>query len=155
MLLWDKENVMSAERNKQVIECIYSAMAEGDRSVFAASVHPDYVWRFPGHCSWSRRFEGQEAIHRDLLRPLFGLFATDYTARAINLVAEGEMVVAEVRGDVMLKSGERYDNHYCFIFHFRDGKIVEVVEYCDTDLEERVLGNYDAVLAAHRANGSH
>jgi ketosteroid isomerase-like protein len=155
MLLWDKENVMSAERNKQVIERIYAAMAQGDRGVFAASVHPDYVWRFPGHCSWSRRFDGQEAIYRDLLRPLFGLFATDYTARAINLVAEGETVVAEVRGDVMLKSGERYDNHYCFIFHFRDDRIAEVVEYCDTDLEERVLGNYDAVLAAHQANGQH
>jgi ketosteroid isomerase-like protein len=51
----------------------------------------------------------------------------------------------------MLKSGERYDNHYCFIFHFRDGKIAEVVEYCDTDLEERVLGNYDAVRAANQA----
>jgi ketosteroid isomerase-like protein len=155
MVLRDKENVMSAERNKQVIERIYAAMAHGDRSVFAASVHSDYVWRFPGHCSWSRRFDGQEAIHRDLLRPLFGLFATDYTAQAINLVAEGEMVVAEVRGDVMLKSGERYDNHYCFVFHFRDGKIAEVVEYCDTDLEERVLGNYDMVLAGHRASGQH
>ena len=146
---------MSAEGNKQVIERIYAAMAQGDRSVFAASVHPDYVWRFPGHCSWSRRFDGQEAIHRDLLRPLFDLFATDYTAHAINLVAEGEMVVAEVRGDVMLKSGQRYGNHYCFIFHFRDGKIAEVVEYCDTDLEERVLGNYDAVLTAHRAGRQH
>ena len=144
---------MSAQRNKQVIQRIYAAMAHGDRSVFAASVHPDYVWRFPGHCSWSQRFEGQEIIHRDLLRPLFGLFATAYTAHAINLVAEGEMVVAEVRGDVLLKSGERYDNHYCFIFSFRDGKIVEVVEYCDTDLEERVLGNYNTVLAAHRAGG--
>jgi ketosteroid isomerase-like protein len=153
MPLWDKEKVMSAERNKQVIERIYAAMARGDRAVFAASVHADYVWRFPGHCSWSRQFEGRDAIHRDLLRPLFGLFATDYTARAINLVAEGDTVVAEVRGDVMLKSGARYDNHYCFIFQFRDGKIAEVVEYCDTDLEERVLGNYDAVLAAHQASG--
>ena len=142
---------MDAEQNKRVIERIYAAMEQGDRSVFAASVHPDYVWRFPGHCSWSRRFEGREAIHRDLLRPLFGLFATDYKARAINLVAEGDMVVAEVRGDVMLKSGARYDNHYCFVFRFRDGRIAEVVEYCDTDLEERVLGNYDAVIADHRA----
>jgi hypothetical protein len=95
MPLWDKEKVMSAERNKQVIERIYAAMARGDRAVFAASVHADYVWRFPGHCSWSRRFEGHDAIHRDLLRPLFGLFATDYTARAINLVAEGETVVRQ------------------------------------------------------------
>jgi len=151
--LWDQEKVMSAELNKQTISGIYAAMAKGDLAPFAASVHTDYIWRLPGHCSWSRRFEGREAVQRDLLAPLFGLFASNYTAQAINLVAEGEMVVAEVRGDVMLKSGERYDNHYCFIFHFRDGKIAEVVEYCDTDLEERVLGNYDTVLATHQASG--
>jgi ketosteroid isomerase-like protein len=141
---------VGAKQNKHIVERIYAAMERGDRSVFAESVHPDYIWRFPGHCSWSRRFEGREAIHRDLLRPLFGLFATDYKARAINLVAEGDTVVAEVRGDAVLKSGARYDNHYCFIFRFHRGKIAEVVEYCDTDLEERVLGNYDAVIAAHR-----
>jgi ketosteroid isomerase-like protein len=77
------------------------------------------------------------------LKPLFALFATEYRAQAINLVAEGDYVVAEVRGDVQTKRGQRYNNEYCFVFRFRGDKIAEVVEYCDTDLEERVLGNYD------------
>lgn len=47
MLLWDKENVVSAERNKLVIDRIYTAMERGDRSVFAASVQPDCIWRSP------------------------------------------------------------------------------------------------------------
>lgn len=139
---------MSAAENKETIRKIYEAMERGDRSVFGASVHADYVWRFPGHASWSRRFEGQETIRRELLRPLFALFATDYRARAINLIAEGDYVVAEVRGDVQTKRGDRYDNEYCFVFRFRDGKIAEVVEYCDTDLEERVLGSYEDALRA-------
>jgi hypothetical protein len=32
------------------------------------------------------------------------------------------------------------------VFRFRGDKICEVVEYCDTDLIERVLGNHDDVL---------
>jgi len=142
---------MSAIENKETIRRIYAALEHGDQSVFSASVHPDYVWRFPGHAEWSLRFEGQEAIRRDLLGPLFHLFADTYTARAINLIAEGDQVVAEVRGAVMTKRGERYDNEYCFVFRFRDGKIAEVVEYCDTDLETRVLGSYQAALEAYRA----
>lgn len=141
---------MATADNKETIRRIYEALEHGDLSVFGASVHEDYVWRFPGHCSWSRRFEGRESIRRDLLEPLFGLFASTYTARAINIIGEGDIVVAEVRGDVETKRGERYDNHYCFIFRFRDGRIAEVVEYCDTDLEERVLGRYEDVTAAHR-----
>ena len=134
---------MGAIENKNTIQRIYQALQAGDRSIFSASVHPDYVWRFPGHCSWSKCFTGQEEVRTKLLKPLFALFATEYRAQAINLVAEGDYVVDEVRGDVQTKSGKRYNNEYCFVFRFRDDKIAEVVEYCDTDLEERVLGNYD------------
>ena len=134
---------MGTIENKDTIRRIYQALETGDRSVFGASVHPDYVWRFPGHSSWSQRFSGQEEVRTKLLKPLFALFATEYRAHAINLVAEGDFVVAEVRGDVQTKRGQRYNNEYCFVFKFRGDKIAEVVEYCDTDLEERVLGNYE------------
>ncbi len=142
---------MAAQSNRQIVQEIYDAMASGDMAPFGAACDPDYVWRLPGHSSWSRRFEGRAVVQRELIGPLFALFAGRYTARAINLVAEGDMVVAEVRGQVLTKNGERYDNEYCFVFRFRDGRIVEVVEYCDTDLIERVLGSYDDALAAYRA----
>jgi ketosteroid isomerase-like protein len=134
---------MRTAENKETIRRIYAALEHGDRSVFGASVHPDYIWRFPGHCSWSKRFSGQEEVRSRLLKPLFALFATEYKAKAINLIAEGDTVVAEVRGDVQTKTGKRYNNEYCFLFRFRGDKIAEIVEYCDTDLEERVLGPYD------------
>ena len=134
---------MRTAENKETIRRIYAALEHGDRSVFGASVHPDYIWRFPGHCSWSKRFSGQEEVRNRLLKPLFALFATEYKAKAINLIAEDDTVVAEVRGDVQTKTGKRYNNEYCFLFRFRGDKIAEIVEYCDTDLEERVLGPYD------------
>jgi len=139
---------MNTVKNKETIRRIYEAMEIGDMNVFSASVHSDYTWRLTGQSSWSRRFEGQDAIRRDLIAPLFSLFETRYTARAINLIAEGDFVVAEVRGDVQTRSGDRYNNEYCFIFRFRDGKIAEIVEYGDTDFEERVLGSYEEAWAA-------
>lgn len=142
---------MSAIENKETIRRIYAALETGDRSVFGDSVHPDYAWVLTGRSNWSRRFDGQETVRRDLLAPLFNLFADTYTARAVNLIAEGDQVVAEVRGSVLAKSGQRYDNEYCFIFRFRDGKIFEVVEYCDTALGERALGPYEDAVAAYRA----
>jgi uncharacterized protein len=147
---------MPVEDNKQTISDIYDALAKGDNSVFAAACHPDYVWRFPGHYSWAKRFEGQDAIRRELIAPLYALFATQYTAQAINIMGEGDCVVAEVRGEVMTKAGQRYNNEYCFVFKFSGGKIIEVVEYCDTDLIERVLGKYeDAVSSYQRARSEH
>jgi uncharacterized protein len=134
---------MGTVENKETIRRIYAALENGDRSVFGASVQPDYVWRLAGQCSWSKRFAGQEDVRTNLLKPLFALFATEYHARAIKLVAEGDHVVAEIRGDVQTKSGHHYNNEYCFVFTFRDGKIAEIVEYGDTDLLERALGPYE------------
>ena len=139
---------MPAAENKKTVRQIYEAMERGDRSVFAEAVHPDYVWRLAGRYSWAGSFEGQDNVRRKLLRPLFNQFETEYRANAVNLIAEGEFVVAEVRGDVMTKSGARYDNEYCFIFRFRDGKIAEITEYCDSDLIERVLGSYGEAVEA-------
>ena len=48
-------------------------------------------------------------------------------------------MVARCQGDVMLRTGERYGNQYCFWFRLRDGLIVEIIEYGDTALVERVL----------------
>lgn len=141
----------TARQNKETIRRIYAALEQGDRSVFGESVHPDYVWRLAGHSDWSRRFDGRESIHRDLLGPLYNLFSDTYAAQAVNLIAEGDQVAAEVRGKVLTKSGQRYDNEYCFVFRFRDGKIAEVVEYCDTDLCARALGRYDDAVAAYRS----
>lgn len=141
---------MSAERNKQIIRDIYAAMENGDQTLFGQHVSPDYVWRFPSKATWSHRFEGQDQIRSRLLGPLFSLFSGPYTAKVINLVAEGDTVVAEIEGHAPLKTGEIYDNQYCMLFKFRDGKIVEVVEYCDTGLEERKLGPYEDVLRAYQ-----
>ena len=78
---------MSTADNQETIRRIYAAMEHGDLGVFAASVHPDYAWRLAGHSSWSKRFEGQEAVRSRLLKPLFALFGTEYRAHAVNLIA--------------------------------------------------------------------
>ena len=139
---------MATADNKDTITRIYAALERGDRSAFAAACAPGFAWELPGHASWSRRFEG-EAVGRELIQPLFRRFATTYTARAIRVLGEGDTVIAEIRGDVTVKGGGRYDNHYCMIFDFDgQGRIARVTEYCDTDLEERVLGRYEDVLAS-------
>ena len=139
---------MKSSCNKETIERIYKALESGDNSVLAENVHADYTWRVAGQCSWSGNFKGSKAIVRDLIRPLFSRFASTYTAKLKSAIAEGDIVVAEVSGDVMTKDGQRYNNEYCFVFHFRDEKIASVTEYGDTDLEERVLGRYQDVRIA-------
>jgi uncharacterized protein len=52
--------------------------------------------------------------------------------------------VVEARGDNLTRTGARYDNDYCLVFHLEIGKIKEIREYCDSVLVERVLGEFPA-----------
>jgi ketosteroid isomerase-like protein len=49
---------------------------------------------------------------------------------------------------MVTKAGEPYCNHYCMLYRLADGRIVEIKEYQDSALCERVLGPYPAELKA-------
>jgi uncharacterized protein len=90
-----------------------------------------------------------------VLRDLYGVVrARTMGARKtlpLRFIAEGDTVVIEARGEMTSKEGVPYNNHYCLIYRLRDRKIVEMTEYQDSALCERVLGPY--ALPAASASG--
>lgn len=63
---------------------------------------------------------------------VFERLATPLKLHLLQLVVDGEQVVAEVRSDAPTKLGGRYDNEYLFLYRVVDGKIVEAKEYLDS-----------------------
>lgn len=105
----------------------------------------DAKWTIIGSTSWSRTFTGKAAILRELLQPLAQNFAGPNRVRAGRIVAEGDIVMAEGRNLSVTKRGKPYPNRYVWVFEFRKGSVVDVVEYCDTDLVTRLLDPCPAV----------
>jgi uncharacterized protein len=133
---------VGTEENRKLIEAIFQGVAVGDGSLFRDSLSDDVVMRITGQYSWSQTFRGKA----DLLTNLYGYLRTILRDGAKTLpdriIADGEYVVVEARGDMRTKDGERYDNDYCLVYRLQDAKIVEIREYCDSVLCERVLGSY-------------
>jgi len=48
-------------------------------------------------------------------------------------------VFTEASGHGVTKKGLDYDNSYCLVWQVRDGKVIRLVEYCDTELVSTVL----------------
>lgn len=130
---------MSAAENKRLVRAIFEALAQGDGKPFVESWADDFTWIIEGQSQWSRRFEGKAAVRADLMRPLFANFATRYRNEAEEIIAEDDRVVVLCRGEVRTRSGEDYNNSYCYVIRMRDGKMVELREYMDTALAEAVL----------------
>jgi ketosteroid isomerase-like protein len=135
---------MSQSDNKQLIERIYQALSAGNSAPFVEALADDVRWTMMGTTSWSGIYDGKQAVLTELLRPLRAQWADRYTASAERVVADGDIVVAQVRGRVTTVAGERYDNSYCFIFRIAGGKIREMTEYLDTDLVNRALAPREA-----------
>jgi len=125
--------------NKQLMRQIFDGLARGDARLFLDSLDETTVWRMIGTSAWSGVYTGKTAIRRDLLTPLFAQFADQYVNVADTIIAEGDTVVVECRGKVATKTGQRYDNTYCWVCRLAGGKIVSLTEYMDTQLVATAL----------------
>jgi ketosteroid isomerase-like protein len=125
--------------NKRLIESVFAELATGNGQPFMDAFAEDARWTVLGSSAWSRTYEGERVIVDELMRPLFRQFADQYTARAIRIIAEDDVVVVEARGQVTTKSGKPYHQAYCYIFTLDDGRVRELTEYLDTDLVNQVL----------------
>jgi ketosteroid isomerase-like protein len=139
---------LSAAVNKKLMQDIFAGIAAGDVSLWRESLAEDVIVTVTGQTSWSRLFKGKESALRDLFRYVHFQMRVGGRTLAYRFIAEDDWVVVEARGDMVTKSGERYDNDYCLVYRLADGKIVEMREYNDSALCERVLGSFPA-LAAH------
>jgi uncharacterized protein (TIGR02246 family) len=130
---------MTAANNKKLMQTAFAALADGDGAPFFALFADDAKWVLLGSNPWSGVYAGKETIRTRLMKPLFAQFATKYRNRASRIVADGDVIVVECKGEVMTKGGKPYDNDYCYVCEMRDGKIVTLTEYMDTALVERAL----------------
>lgn len=138
---------MSAAANKKLMRDIFAAAASHDpavrdRALFTASLADDARWVVTGQYSWSRTFTGKDAILNDLHGHVRSRLAERTRTVAHRFIADGDVVVVEAKGDNVTREGVRYDNDYCLVFQFEDGRIKEIREYCDSILTEKALGPF-------------
>jgi ketosteroid isomerase-like protein len=138
----DGELAMGATENRKLMESIFARVAAGDRSALVDALADDVTMRVTGHYSWSRTFKGKAALVRELYGYLNTLLAEGRRTIPLRFIAGDDHVVVEAQGDMRTKAGVPYENEYCLIYRLRDGRIVEIREYCDSALTEAVLGKF-------------
>jgi ketosteroid isomerase-like protein len=130
---------MTAAENKRLMQEAFDELANGNGQPFMDLLGEDVRWRIIGTTAWSRSYEGVQAVRSELMRPLFAQFADRYTNKATSIVAEGEVVVIECRGRAKTKTGNAYDQSYCYVCRVAEGKVRELTEYLDTELLSTAL----------------
>ncbi|MGY4624003.1 ketosteroid isomerase-like protein [Bradyrhizobium sp. USDA 4486] len=130
---------MTVTDNKALIQDIMDARARRDPNPFIAAMADDFVWRITGSTAWSGEYVGKADVLERLMKPLHRQFTAPTRLTVSRIIAEGDYVVAECRGNATTLAGDLYANTYCFVIRMADGKLRELTEYMDTALVERVL----------------
>jgi ketosteroid isomerase-like protein len=138
---------MTANENKQLMEKLFAGVARGERELFLEAISDDVTMCVTGQYSWSQTFKGKASLVRDLYGHLRTLLAEPRRTIPFRFIADGDYVVVEAKGDMVTKDGVRYANDYCLIYRLANGKIVEIREYLDSTLCERVLGKFPSSSA--------
>ncbi|MHB8234554.1 MAG: nuclear transport factor 2 family protein [Solirubrobacteraceae bacterium] len=125
--------------NRQLLAEVFHALANGDARPFGEAMADDFRWQFAGQWTWVRDWgQNKREVQERMLGPLMAQFR-EYRATAEEILADGDRVVVRARGEATTKRGDAYPQAYCYVFTVRDGKLRDVIEYCDTALVERVL----------------
>ena len=131
---------MSIELNKQLVSAFLHYANKGDMESSLALLSKDLVWTDVGTSPFAGTYRGKDTVLSELVGPLFSRLKAGIFTTIEAMIAEGEHVVVQSSGKAETLEGVPYNNSYCHIFRIIDGKILEVVEYCDTALTGKVFG---------------
>lgn len=131
---------MGVTENKKIVESFYEAANRGDLETSFALIADDITWTNMGSTRLSGTFRGKDDLMDRLLGPLFGQLKGGIATTIHRLIGEADYVVALTSGRAETAEGRPYNNHYCQIMRIREGQIVEVTEYLDTELLTSAFG---------------
>jgi len=127
----------TSDNNKVIVRAFFEALNSADvDTVINIYADEGYVQTM-GHTLISG-ISSKEQIG-SAIAGIYDVFPNGLTFSVLDMVAEGEKVAVEAASTGEHISGQTYSNEYHFLFEFRDGQLMKLKEYMDTEQVTDVL----------------
>ena len=124
------------DQNKQITKEFFEALSTGSDQYLDFYTDESIIWT-AGNTSIGGTRTKKEVI--SFAQNILSAFPTGITFNITGITAENERVAVEISGKAIHASGETYNNQYHFLLRIKDGKILELKEYMDTQLAAKIL----------------
>jgi ketosteroid isomerase-like protein len=131
---------MGATEHKAILKDMFAELAKGNGEALLDALDDNIQWTVTGTTSISKTYVGKQSIIEDFLGPFSAAIDGHIHITPENFIAEGDYVALQGRGESRTKAGVEYNNTYCWVYKFKDGKIISIVEYLDTELVRKAFG---------------
>jgi len=131
----------SSEDNKALVRAAFEPWDQGDSAPFFDIIAEDVVWTVIGTTPVSGVYRSKRALVDRAFGPLLERLEGPLTTRLIDVAAEGAKVFLRFQSTGAARTGQQYNQVYCFAMVMREGRIVEIVAYLDTELLARIFSS--------------
>jgi len=118
--------------NWAIITAAFDKLKDGDTSLWLDAMADNIRYDFVGGDTWDQVYEGKQAFIEGLGRIVVAKMAPPLRLKVQRIIDAGDDIIVEFISDQTTRVGKPYSNRYCMILHMEEGKIVDLVEYCDT-----------------------
>ena len=124
------------DQNKKITKEFFRALSTGSDQYLDFYTNESIIWTAGGNAIGGTRTK-KEVV--SFAQNILSAFPTGITFNIKGMTAEEERVAVEINGEAIHASGETYNNQYHFLLRIKDGKILELKEYMDTQLAAKIL----------------
>lgn len=127
----------SIEQHKQVVEEFFAALNEGNVDTLLKLYDEEGTCWTSGNTLISGTMTTAQIVQG--AGAVFDVFPQGLRFIIKAMTAEGDRVAVEAESIGEHVSGVTYNNHYHFLFEFRDGRVLRLKEYMDTEMVTDIL----------------
>lgn len=127
----------TADINRAVVRRMLEAVGTGDVPAIADCYADDGYCQTMGHTLISGIFPKEQVVMA--AQRIMDAFPKGVAFEILNMTAEEDRLAVEAVSHGDHVSGRHYSNHYHFFFQLRDGKVVVMKEFMDTELVTDVI----------------
>ena len=125
-----------SKKNKEIAIKFFEALSSGSETYLDFYNDDSIIWTAGDNAIGGTRTK-KEII--DFAQGFLAAFPSGISFNITGITAENERVALEVSGESIHASGEAYNNKYHFLLRIKNGKIIELKEYMDTQLAAKIL----------------
>jgi ketosteroid isomerase-like protein len=124
------------DQNKKITKEFFEALSNGSDEYLDFYTDESIIWTAGNNAIGGTRTK-EEVV--SFAQNILAAFPTGIKFYITGITAEEDRVAVEIDGEAVHASGETYNNQYHFLLIIKDGKILELKEYMDTQLAAKIL----------------
>lgn len=125
-----------SKKNKEIAIKFFESLSSGSQDYLNYYSDDSIIWTAGDNAIGGTRTK-EEIV--DFAQGVLAAFPSGIVFNITGMTVDDERVAVEVSGTAVHTSGQSYNNKYHFLLIIRDGKIMELKEYMDTQLAAKIL----------------